>query len=92
MNWLEATNGPTIYVTGVLTNQSPVPWKYVEFECRFFDTNGVMVDVGNATFPWTIQPQDDLAFRVSVKPTRPATDYHTVKLAVSAAQNARAKF
>ena len=92
MNWLEATNGPTIYVTGILTNQSAVAWKDLEFECRFFDTNGVMVDVGNAPFLWTIQAQDDLAFRVRVTPVRPATDYDSVRLLVSAARNARSRF
>jgi len=92
MNWLDATNGPQIYVTGILTNQSPVAWKDLEFECRFFDTDGVMVDVGNASFMWTIQAHDDLAFRVRVTPVRPAADYGRVKPLVSAARNARAVF
>ena len=91
MNWLDSPNGPQIYVTGILTNQSPVAWKAIEFECRSFDTNGAMVDVGNAAFMWTIQAHDDLAFRVRVSPIRQAAYYHSIKLLVSAAQNARSE-
>src|SRR5579862_136564 len=27
MNWVETSDGPRIFVTGVLTNQSPIAWK-----------------------------------------------------------------
>ena len=47
MNWAQTKDGLRIYLTGILTNQSPVAWKDVEFECRFYDANGVMVDAAN---------------------------------------------
>ncbi len=87
MNWVEKDKQPLIYVTGILTNQGPVAWKEVEFECRFYDTNGLMVDVYNAHGYFTIFPNDDRAFRVSVSPLRPSQDYVSLKLSVSTARN-----
>src|ERR1019366_1795467 len=44
MNWAATKDGLRIYLTGILTNQSAVAWNGVEFECRFYDAKGVMVD------------------------------------------------
>jgi hypothetical protein len=33
-----------VIVFGVVTNQTQFGWKGLEFDCRFFDTNGTMVD------------------------------------------------
>jgi hypothetical protein len=92
MNWVETTNGPRIYVTGILTNRSAVAWREVEFECRFFGTNGIMVDADHARGWLTILPNDDCAFRAMVAPGRPAADYHALKVSVSTARNARGPF
>lgn len=92
MNWVETTNGPRIYVVGMLTNQSAIAWKDLEIQCRFFDTNGVMVD---AEYPWsrlTILPHGDAAFRGVVTPGRAEAEYHALKATVSAARNARSRF
>jgi predicted nucleic acid-binding Zn ribbon protein len=92
MNWVQTTQGVRIYMTGVLTNQSPVPWRDPEFECRFFDTNRVMVDVANTAGRLTILPHDDRAFRLVVQPGRPTNDYASYKLSVSTARNAKGGF
>ena len=92
VSWVEATNGPRLYVTGLLTNQSPVAWKDVEFECRYFNAGGEMVDASNSRGYFTIQPDDDRAFRLVVIPARSSNEYVTHRLAVSTARNIKAVF
>jgi predicted nucleic acid-binding Zn ribbon protein len=92
MNWVETTNGPRIYVVGMLTNQSSVAWKDLEIQCRFFDTNGVMVDAEYPSSRLTILPHGDAAFRGLATPSHAEADYHTLKATVSAARNARSRF
>ncbi len=48
MAWAQTKDGLRIYLTGILTNHSPVAWSGIEFDCRFFDAKGVMVDAANA--------------------------------------------
>lgn len=92
LNWAERNKETRIYITGILTNESPIAWKDIEFECRFYDADGVMVDASNTRGSLTIQPKDDRAFRVSVMPGRPTKDYASHKLSVSTARNANAWF
>ena len=89
MNWAQTKDGLRIYLTGILTNQCPVAWTEVELECRFYDRNGVMVDAAHARPFFTIQPNDDTAFRAVVTPARETNDYHSFKLSVTTARNAR---
>jgi hypothetical protein len=92
MSWVETTNGPRIYVIGMLTNQSQVAWKDVEFQCRFFGTNGVMIDASYPGARLTILPGSDAAFRGTVTPACAKSDYHAMTTTVSSARNARAAF
>jgi hypothetical protein len=91
-NWVETSKGPRLYVTGILTNHSAFGWKSVEFECRFFDTNLVMVDADNRFSFVTVEASDDSAFRVVVEPARPREAYHSVQVAVATARSARSAF
>lgn len=68
MNWATPRDELRIFITGILTNQSPVAWKDVEFDCRFFDRNGVLLDASTGYGRFTILGNDDTAFRVSVVP------------------------
>lgn len=92
MNWVEGGKESRIYITGVLTNQSSIAWRDIEFECRFFNADGLMIDAYNARGYLTVQPKDDHAFRVSVWPGRPAGDYAAHKVTVSTARNTKALF
>lgn len=89
VHWGELDGKPRIYLTGLVTNQSSISWKNVEFECRFMDDSGALVDAHNGRGYFTILPQDDRAFRLSVWPARPMTNYTSHKLSVSTAQNTR---
>ena len=92
MLWVETTNGPRIYVVGMLTNQSLVAWKDVEFQCRFFNTNGAMVDAAYPRAWLTILPHDEAAFRGVVTPGCERGDYYQMSTTVSSARNARSVF
>jgi hypothetical protein len=92
MNWAQTRDGLRIFVTGIITNRSQVTWRGVEFECRFFDANGSMVDASSANGYLTIQPKDTSAFRATVVPGRSTNDYASYRISVSSARNPRAWF
>jgi hypothetical protein len=92
MNWAQTKDGLRIYMTGILTNQSAVSWRDIEFECRFYDSAGVMVDAAHSHGYLTVQPGDDTAFRVVVAPGCATNDYRDYKLLVTTARNARGWF
>ncbi len=92
MNWARTENGLRIYVTGVLTNTSPVTWKEAEFDCRFFDSRGMLMDAGTGHGYATILPFDDDAFRVAIIPTAPTNKYASFKISVGNARNAKGWF
>lgn len=91
-NWVETEKGPRLYVTGILTNHSTIGWKDVEFECRFFDANQVMVDAEYRPGWVTVEAGDDSAFRLVVEPARSREDYHSVQVSVTTARNAHRAF
>lgn len=92
LNWVALTNGPVLYVTGMLTNESDVAWNDLEFECRFYDAAGNMVDAAHAVSRMTVDAHDNSAFRANVRPGRPQTNYATHRVTVSNARNARSRF
>lgn len=91
-NWVDTEKGPRLFVTGVLTNHSALAWRDPEFECRFFDAEGHLVDAAHRTSFLTVKPADDPAFRVVIEPARPREVYQTLQVKVSWAKNARAVF
>ena len=88
MNWAQTKDGLRIYMTGILTNQSPIGWRDIEFECRFYDSTGAMIDAAHSHGYLTVGPSDDSAFRTVVIPGCATNDYISYKLSVSAARNA----
>jgi hypothetical protein len=92
MNWTQTPNGLCIYITGVLTNVSPVVWKDAEFDCRFFDNKGMMIDAATKSGHLDVLPFDDSAFRVAVIPTAQTNEYASFKIFVSNARNTKSLF
>ena len=92
MNWARTQEGLRIFMTGVLTNSSPEAWKSVEFDCRFFDAAGVMVDADTGSGRADICPHDESAFRVSIIPTAPTNRYTSFKISVGNAINGKSWF
>jgi predicted nucleic acid-binding Zn ribbon protein len=92
MNWVQTREGLRIYATGVLTNTSPVGWKDVEFDCRFFNDKGVMVDADTGHSFMTILPNADAAFRISIAPAAPTNEYASFKVSIGNARNTKSLF
>jgi hypothetical protein len=92
MNWAETGNELRIYITGILTNQSDIPWRDIELECRFLDANGLLVDAAHPHVGLTIHPHDDTAFRAVVSPGRPTNDYASFRILVTTARNTKGLF
>ena len=92
MNWAQTRDGLRIFIAGVLTNASPITWRSAEFDCRFFNTNGVMVDADTGYGHLDVCPFDESAFRVSIIPTAPTNEYVSFKISVGNARNAKGLF
>jgi len=92
MNWVESSDGALLFVTGILTNQSQVVWKEPEFECRFFNPKGELIDAATRSSYFTILPGADSAFRVSVKPAVRSNDYASFRISIGNARNGRSVF
>jgi hypothetical protein len=92
MNWAETSDGPRVYVTGIVTNQSLTTWKDIEFEVRFYNSKGQLVDAGVGYGSLTIGPRNDSGFRVSLKSMVSSNDYGSFRISVANARNARGLF
>jgi len=92
LTWLQTSNVYRMYFTGILTNHSQVAWKDIQFECRFFDHNGSMVDAVHPSSFFMIQSCDDAAFSFTVKPSLPTNEYASYKISVNSAHNGKAMF
>jgi hypothetical protein len=92
MHWVRTKDGPSIYVTGILTNHSAVTWGGIEFECRFFNAAGKLVDAANAHGYVWVRPNDDAAFRAAVLPAVTTNEYRSFAISVSTARSARSRF
>jgi hypothetical protein len=88
MNWAGTVDGERLFITGVVTNQSTNAWSALEFDVRFFNTNGQMIDAANGHSYFTIAPAADSAFRVSVSPIESSNEYSSFKIRVNNARSA----
>lgn len=91
-HWVQTKDGPRLFVTGILTNRSAFPWRDIEFECRFYDAGGTLIDATSPRSYLTIRTNDDAAFRVTVNPAAPTNAYDHFTLTVTHARNLRAAF
>ena len=92
MNWTHTDEGLRIFVTGVLTNTSPEMWRSAEFDCRFYDASGAMIDADTGYGHISVCPYDESAFRVSILPTAPTNEYVSFKVSIGNAMNAKGLF
>lgn len=92
LNWAKTSNGLRIYLTGVLTNSSPVAWRSTEFDCRFFDSHGLMLDACVGQSYGTVLPSDESAFRVAIIPIAPTNEYASFKIFINNARNTKSWF
>ena len=86
----ETGSNRNVVVIDTLTNRSAVTWKQIEIDCRFFNSDGEIVDARTAQTSLVVLGNDEIAFRVETKELRPRSDYSRHSAAVRYAVNARA--
>ena len=92
MAWRQTTSERRLQVVGIMTNQTEIPWSHIEFECRFFDTKGALIDVAHSIQFLTVQPHDDAGFSLLVYTARPTNMYASHSVIVTTARSARGLF
>lgn len=92
MKWSETSEGPRLFLTGIITNRSQMGWTRPEFECRFFNSKKELIDAANGIAYLTIQPGNDSAFRVSIKPLLSSNEYDSFRISLSTAYNVRGPY
>ncbi len=90
MHFGELRSNRTVVVVGTLTNRSPVTWKNLEVDIRFFNSAGEMADAHSQNTRLVVLGHDEIAFRVETKGLRPRSDYAKHEVAVRHAINAKA--
>jgi hypothetical protein len=82
---------PRIFVVGLITNESDIAWKNIEFELRFFDRSGALIDSGTMNDYYGILSHRDLGFRIWLDPVLPLTNYDSYKIYIGSAKDARSR-
>jgi hypothetical protein len=85
-------NRPSVYVVAVITNQTDVAWSGVEFDARFFNKAGALIDVGRGGYYWTLYPKMNAAIKIDANTLHPLMDYDSYKLYIGSAHDARLRF
>lgn len=92
MHWTQSSTEMRLQLLGTLTNRSDVPWKDPIFECRFFDSNGKLIDVAHPHEYFTVLANTESAFSLRIRPARATNDYSSYKLTVTTAWNATSRW
>jgi hypothetical protein len=83
--------GPTIAVVGTIRNDSPVTWKDVSVEARFFDKSHKLIDTKQSPYGlYDLPANDSCPFKISLPREFPATDYDSCQVRILSAQDASA--
>lgn len=81
----------TVFVVGVITNQSDFAWKNVGLEARLFDKDGKLIDVIQASDSSyngvVVLPHAEAGFKIQSKATKNESDYVTNKVFVGTAKD-----
>ncbi len=89
----EKKSGETVAVIGTMSNKSPVPWKDVQIEVRFYDSNGKMIDSEQQKdYPFEISADGNAAFKVSTLREFPKEQYVKYGVSIISARDARSRW
>jgi len=89
----EKKSGETVAVIGTMSNKSPVPWKDVQIEVRFYDSNGKMIDSKqNKDYPFEVPANGNAAFKISTLREFPKEQYVKYDVTIISAGDARARW
>ena len=91
MHFGSSSAGNYVSTIGFLRNDSPLAWKNIQLEVRYFDTQGKLSDTRTEIF-WDrrLPSGDQQAFRIRVRADKPGFAYASQKVFVRSAVDARA--
>jgi hypothetical protein len=73
----------------MLTNKTAYPWAGLEFNIRFFGTNGSLIDSATGHETFVLQPHDEHSFTINLYGRRPRKGVvaHTVHVLAAKESN-----
>jgi hypothetical protein len=84
---------PTVVILGKVKNDSPVPWKNIQFEATFFDKDGKLVDAAQKQqYSFFVPAQETVTFKLSFQREFPEEQYKDYKVRIVQAQDGRKRF
>jgi hypothetical protein len=85
----EKQSGETVAVVGTMSNSSPIPWKEIQFEVRFYDSNGKIIDaMQQKGYSDEIPANGSSAFKVSMLREFPKEQYTKYDVVIISARDA----
>ena len=76
-----------LVVTGLMTNASDYAWADVDFDVRFLDASGKLVEAGSGADSFTVLPHSDHGFCLHLYPLKRMPDYATFLVVARSARD-----
>jgi hypothetical protein len=87
------TVAETVAIVGTMSNSSSIPWKDVQIEVRFYDSDGKMIDSEQQKdYPLEVPADGNAAFKVSTLREFPKEQYVTYQVSIISARDARTRW
>ena len=81
-----------VVVSGILTNASNYAWNTKEFEVRFYDSSGKIVDTGSGEDGFTVLPHSDHSFQITLYSRKSIPEHSSRKVILRSAGDPDAWF
>jgi hypothetical protein len=91
MNFKDAGTNSMVYVVAVITNHTDIAWRQIQYDVRFFNRAGTLIDARTALDSSTILDHGESAFRINVTPSHMLPEYDSYKVFVRAARDNRTR-
>jgi hypothetical protein len=89
----DTASGGTVAVMGTIRNNSPIPWKEIQFHADFFDAQGKRSDAGEREdYSFYLSGNGTSSFKVSFRREFPITNYMKHEVRVVTAKDARVRW
>lgn len=80
----ESTN---VVVSGILTNRSDYAWQMIEFEVRYLNDSGKLVDVDSGSEGFTVLPHSDHSFHLTLYSRKSIPEHASHKVIIRSASD-----
>ena len=91
MNLSTTGKDPMVYLIVLVTNKTDLAWKGLQFDARFFDKSGMLIDVSDYQVYSVIPPHTESALRIRSNPSHPLSDYESYKIFIRSARDASSR-